>query len=93
MADIIEAEFPFSSYFHVFLLFEKIAETEEMDGLALRVRQRCQIKLGHRNSLSPHKWNSTAIWWLLHDSWKMPWLSQASIWRTGIHSTEGLQRS
>jgi len=48
MAEVIKVEFPFSSYFHVFLLFEKISETEEMDGLALRMGQRCQIRLVHR---------------------------------------------
>lgn len=51
MAEVIEVEFSFSSYFHVFLLFGKTSETEEMGGLALRMGQRCQISLGHRVAL------------------------------------------
>lgn len=65
-----------SSYFYVFLLFEKISETEEMDGLALRVGWEVPEEAGSLHSPSPHKWNSTAIWWLLHDSWKILWLSR-----------------
>lgn len=58
-----------------------------MDGLAVRIGAEVPDKAGSLYSFSP-KWNSTAIWWLFHDSWKMLWLPQAPIWRTGIHSTE-----
>lgn len=59
-----------------------------MDGLALRTEAEVSGKAGSPCSPSPPKWNSTAIWWLLHDSWKMLWLPQVSIWRTGTHSAE-----
>lgn len=59
MAEVIEVEFPFSSCFHVFLLFEKISEAEEIDGLALRMGQKCQLRLGQ--GAAPVRTNGIAL--------------------------------